>query len=99
MGQHPGNQHKTLYVDNKLMIQAAHSQQGASATLQPRLKQQIELAEHLNIKFAPKKSKLMHLTPLPGLKREAQDTQSIQLYDVKITPKEHIKTVRVGIDD
>lgn len=76
--QQPHDRHETSYVDDELMIQGATSEKGASAYLQARLDQWIKRAEVLNIKFAPGKAELMHLTHKNGAKGANQDTMAIR---------------------
>lgn len=80
------------------MIQAATSQKGASANLQTSFNDRIERAELLNVRFAPGKSKLMHLSPEGQERAGGKDSRGIQLYDIQIEPKTCITALGVWID-
>lgn len=59
-GQQPRMEYSSSYVDDKIMIQGVKTHGAAAVFVQSHLDNRIQRAEHLNIRFAVNKAKLMH---------------------------------------
>lgn len=91
------NESETSYVHDEVMIQNTTYISIARCQIQRLLDNKLELSTDLNIRFAPSKRKLIHMTPLRSKHKPKESPEAIELYDLEGLPTNVVRSLGLFI--